>query len=83
MNLKIFSIEKHSNECFKMEIIGVYLVIVFILSVTSNAFLLWIYFVTKALRKPTDIYIIALAINNIVGCVVFLPFLIISNFNCG
>ena len=83
MSLKHFSNEIRSNECFKIAVIGVYLVIVFILGIISNAFLLWIYFVTKTLRKPTDIYIMALAINNIVGCVVFMPFLIISNFNCG
>ncbi len=71
------------NDCSSFKMIGVYLIVVFMLSIISNSILIWIFVVTKTLRKPTDILIISLTLNNLMGTVLFLPPIIVSNFTCG
>ncbi len=77
------AISKSIDNCNTLKIIGVYLVVVIVLSIISNSILIWIFIVTKKLRKPTDILIISLALSNLLGTVIFMPFIIISNFTCG
>jgi hypothetical protein len=71
------------NDLLALKIIGVYLIILFVLSIVSNVTLLWLFYINKKLRKPTDIYILTLAVNNVFGSVTSLPFIIISNFTSG
>jgi hypothetical protein len=71
------------DDCNTLKMIGVYMIIVFVLSILSNSILIWIFIVTKTLRKPTDILIISLTLSNLFGSLFFLPFIIISNFTCG
>ena len=73
----------NKNDRFTLHVIGIYLIIVFVLSNVSNLTLLWIFYVNKKLRSPTDIYIISLACNNVFGSFTALPFIIISNFTLG
>jgi len=80
---KISNTRLSLNECITIHIIGVYLIIVFVFSNLSNLTLLWIFYVNKKLRSPTDIYIISLACNNVFGSFTALPFIIISNFTLG
>jgi hypothetical protein len=77
------AISKSIDDCNTLQLIGVYLIAVFVLSIISNSILLWIFIVTKRLRKPTDILIISLTLSNLLGTVIFMPFIIISNFTCG
>ncbi|CAF0955798.1 unnamed protein product [Brachionus calyciflorus] len=69
-------------ECYKLKIVGVYCIILFVFSTFFNGALLWAFIKNKSLRTSINIFIIALAVFNLFGTLVELPFIILSNLNC-
>lgn len=69
-------------ECYKLNILAVYCMILFALSLIFNSLLLWIFFRHKELRSNLNMLIIALtALNLFASCIEF-PFVITSNLKC-
>ena len=75
-------LEVTPSECFRLKFISIFLLFVFLIGVAFNSTLLWVFSEKKELRKPLDVLVIALTINNLFGCLIELPPLIISNFYC-
>lgn len=69
-------------ECFKLKIIAVYCLIIFLLSLITNSILIWILVFYKELRNSMNTFMLALSICNLIGSLIELPMVIISNFNC-
>nr|QVK45896.1 G protein-coupled receptor [Proales similis] len=69
-------------DCWKLNLVAVYCVVLFALSVTFNSLLLWIFFRYKELRSPVNTFIIAITILNLVGSMSEFPFVITSNLYC-
>ncbi|CAF1044098.1 unnamed protein product [Brachionus calyciflorus] len=79
-------VNKHSLEspveCYKLTIVGVYCIILFVFSTFFNIVLLWTFIKNKSLRISINLFIIALAIFNLCGTLIELPFIILSNLYC-
>ena len=69
-------------ECYKLRIIAFYCIFIFLLSLIANSILLWILIYFKELRNSLNSFMLALTSCNIVGTVIELPMVIISNFSC-
>ncbi len=69
-------------ECYKLRTIGLYCVFLFISGTVFNSLLLWTFYRNKELRTPINMFIIALTIFNLFGCLFEMPFVIVSNFYC-
>ena len=72
----------NNNKCFVLKLVNIYLFIIFVLSVLSNSFLLFIFLKNKNLRIPLNIFIIALTICNLFGALLEIPLVFISNMYC-
>ena len=70
------------NICFKFKFVGVYLILVFLIGLLSNATLLWIFYGKRELRNKLNSFVIALTVNNLLGCILELPFIIKSSLSC-
>lgn len=81
-NIRGMIIVPTHEDCFKLTFVGVFLIFVFILGFSCNSILLWIYYDKKEFRKPLDLLVIALTLNNFVGTLVEIPPLILNNFYC-
>ncbi|RNA19352.1 melanopsin [Brachionus plicatilis] len=73
---------KSPVECYKLRIIAVYCLIIFFLSLTANSVLLWILIYFKELRNSMNAFMLALSVCNLIGSLIELPMVVISNFNC-
>ena len=62
---------------------GIYLSVLFMLSLTINSGVLAIVFINKELRSTTNKFLIAMMLVCLIGTVTDLPLLIIKNFSCG
>lgn len=69
-------------ECFKLNLIGIFCIILFVLSAFFNSILLWTFIRNKSLRTSLNIFIIALTCCNLLGTLIELPFVIVSNLKC-
>lgn len=69
-------------ECYKLNLIGILCILIFVLSSFFNSALLWTFIRNKSLRTSLNIFIIALAGFNLFGTIVELPFIIVSNLSC-
>lgn len=69
-------------ECYKLNILAVYLCFLLVGSTVVNAWLIGLFFIFKELRKPINTFVFANVFLNIVGSLVELPFVIGSNFSC-
>ena len=70
------------DDCFRLKIIGFYLIFIFLVGIFCNLGLLDVFYRKKELRTPLHILVIAVTINNLFGCLFELPLVIISNFYC-
>jgi hypothetical protein len=80
-----FKLKAQSHEdipCHHLTFLACFLIIVFILGILSNSALLWIYYEKKEFRKPLDLLIITLTLNNFIGTLIELPPLILTNSYC-
>ena len=69
-------------ECFKLNIISVYCVLVLVLGVTFNTMLLKVFAQHKKLRTSINMIIIVLTITNLFGSISEMSFVIPSNWYC-
>ena len=69
-------------ECYKLNIIAVYCIILFLTCIIYNLLLLLIFYKHKKLRTNLNIFIIALTILNLFGAVSQFIFVIPSNLYC-
>ncbi|RNA01884.1 melanopsin, partial [Brachionus plicatilis] len=81
VNVDSFEVEP-PVECYKLRIIGVYCLILFIFGIVANSVLLWILIHFKELRNSMNAFILALTICNFLGSMVQMPMVIVSNFCC-
>ena len=70
------------TECYKLKGIAIYLIILFISSMSINGLLAVVFIWFKSLRNPLNAFIFTLNILNLVGTVTELPLVITSNFSC-
>jgi hypothetical protein len=70
------------TECYKLRILGLFCVLLFLASTLVNSMLLHVFIKNKNLRTSFNILIIALNILNLTGTILQLPFIIISNLSC-
>ena len=76
--------ELKSKECFRLKCFGSYLLLTCIAGVFINLALLWALFQINDLRKSHAYrFILIIAFNNLLGCIVDMPLQIISAFQCG
>ena len=76
--------ELKSKECFRLKCFGSYLLLTCIAGVFINLALLWAFFQINDLRKSHAYrFILVIAFNNLLGCIVDMPMQIISAFECG
>ena len=68
--------------CWKLNIIAVYCIFLFVSSILVNGTLLWIFFKVKELRTPINIFVIVFTVLSLIGSSVETPFVITSNFAC-
>jgi hypothetical protein len=69
-------------ECYKLRLIALYCIFIFVLSLLTNAILLRIFYLRKKTRSSLEISMIALTMFNFFGTLVELPFVITSNLYC-
>ena len=69
-------------ECYKLNLIAVYCIILLILSVFFNALLLLIFARYRELRISLNMFIIALTVLNLIGTITELSLVIPSNIKC-
>ena len=81
-NNTITELTRNTDHCIKLKLIGIYLIFILFAGIICNSALLWIFCVKKELRIPLNIFVIALASNNILGCLTEIPLVIISSFYC-
>ncbi len=68
--------------CYKLKIISGYCVIVFILCLVFNSLLLRVFLLYKYLRTSINHIIIVLTLVNLLGSIIEMSFVILSNYNC-
>ncbi|RNA35867.1 melanopsin [Brachionus plicatilis] len=69
-------------ECYKLNIVSLFCIILFICSFSFNSILLWVFYMSKELRSPLNIIMIALTILNLTGTITELPTVIVTNYTC-
>ena len=74
--------EQSPTECWKLNIIALYCLILLILSIIFNSMLLWIFYLYKELRSSLNILIIALTAINLGASCVELPLVTVTNYKC-
>jgi peptidoglycan biosynthesis protein MviN/MurJ (putative lipid II flippase) len=82
MNFSKFEIQNKPEDCFKLKIVTIYLVTIFIVGIAFNSSLLWVFYQKKQLRTPFGVLLIALIVNNIIGCIIEIPLKIVNSYNC-
>lgn len=69
-------------ECWKLNIVGVFITIMLFLSVSANSTLLFAFYNNKDLRTPLNVFIIAMTTINLFGSISEFTFIIASSFSC-
>ena len=71
------------NDCFKLNLIGLVLIFIFVTGIFFNSVLLWAFHVKKELLKiGPNIIVATLVVNNLFGLLFELPFVILNAFFC-
>jgi hypothetical protein len=78
-----FSINNSDSDCYRLYFIGSYLFVTCLAGIFLNTILLWMFHRHQELRTPINRLIIAITVNNLIGCIIDLPLQIISSFKCG
>ena len=68
--------------CFKLRLIGVALLLLFLASTLSNSTLLCMLVSNKHSKSSKNTFVIALCVLNLIGTILELPFVIVSNLMC-
>lgn len=69
-------------ECYKLKLVGILCIFLFVFSAFFNSILLWTFIRNKSLRTSLNMFIIALTSFNLFGTLIELPFIIVSNLKC-
>lgn len=69
-------------QCYKLKILGLIQISIFITSLVFNVFLLKKLITNEKLRKPINAFVIALTILNLIGTIGEAPVIISNNFSC-
>ena len=69
-------------KCYKLNIIAVYCMILFLFSSISNALVLRKLHLKKKKKNPFEVFMITLTAFNLIGTLIELPFVITSNLFC-
>ncbi len=72
-----------SYQCGNFYFFGTYLIALFMLGLPFNLILLGKYVTTKPLRKPGNLFLIALVSTNLLSIITYLPIEILTNLSCG
>ena len=68
--------------CFKLRLVGVYCLLLFLLAFSYNVALLYVFYKFKKLLVPVNMFVVALTVCNLFGVVLELPMVIMSSFKC-
>ncbi|RNA43725.1 vertebrate ancient opsin-like [Brachionus plicatilis] len=83
LNYSEYDLMKSSPvNCVNLRIIGTFTTLLFASCLLFNSILLWVFLKYKNMRSPTNIFITALTILNLVGSIIEFPFIIASKFAC-
>lgn len=69
-------------ECYKLNLVAIYCLIIFILSLILNSILLVIFYMYKEFRNTLNNFMITLITINLIGSILEFPLIILSNFYC-
>ena len=76
------TITQMKDKCDEMRLFGIYLIFIFISSVIFNSLVIWIFYVKKESRTALNKLFVTLTILNLFGCIIEIPLVIFSSFNC-
>ena len=68
--------------CWKLEIIAGYSLTLFTTSTIVNASLLWIFYKSKELHTPVNVFVIVFTGLSLIGSLFQAPFVVASNYYC-
>lgn len=71
------------SQCIKLKICGVVMLLVLICSLFSNSLVIWIFCVTKKLKRPTYLILCFICLVNLIPTLTELPNFIANLFYCG
>lgn len=69
-------------ECWKLNLIATFVVVMLFLSVSANSTLLWTFYNYKDLRTPLNVFVIAMTGINLFGSISEFTYIIASNYAC-
>lgn len=69
-------------ECHTLKYLAYYCMLLLLVSLVSNVSLIVLYMQNKRLRNPLNSFIIAIITLNLVGSLIELPIVTLSNYNC-
>ncbi|CAF1098983.1 unnamed protein product, partial [Brachionus calyciflorus] len=69
-------------KCIYLNIISLFLIILFIVSVCFNSILLWVFIKTKELQSPLNLIMIVLTVLNLIASLTEMPIIIVANYMC-
>lgn len=81
-NVQNYSLNYSPVECKKLQIVAIYSILLFILSIVFNSKMVFVFLKYKELFNSLNIFIISLSVLNIFATLGELPFIIISNLYC-
>ena len=77
------TIDTKPFDCLILKFVGIYCILIFIISIASNVSLIWVLLSNKKkLLHQFNILIFALAVLSLLGAIVDLPLVIITSFEC-
>ena len=81
------SVNSHFNvmspiPCSTLQIVGALYALLFVASLSCNAFVMWMLFSYKHLKTSMNVFVIALTALNLIGSIFQLPVVIVSNLMC-
>ena len=68
--------------CYKLNMLSAYCFLILILSLIFNTMLLRVFHLYKRLRTSINVIIIVLTYLNLIGSIIEMPFVILSNYYC-
>jgi len=75
--------EESLINCFVLKIVAIYLGIILFLSILFNSVIILVYIRFKHLITPYNVIILSIIILNLIGSLVELPIIIVTNYSCG
>lgn len=77
-----FNIESPVN-CIVLKIVAIYFTIILLLSLIFNMLVILVYIRNKHLITPFNSIILSIVVLNLIGSIIELPIMILTNFSCG